>query len=44
MITRKSDMLNLFVKIHDYIYKDMVYSVSRDCWFYKEGTNGEYVD
>lgn len=37
-------MLNIFKKLHNIIYKDMVYSVSVDCWFYKEGSNGEYVD
>ena len=37
-------MFKLFSKIHNMIYKDMVYSVSRDCWFYKEGANGECVD
>ena len=25
-------------------YRNMVYSVSRDAWFYKEGANGEWVD
>lgn len=31
-------------ELHSLIYKDIVYSVSRNAWFYQKGGNGEWVD
>lgn len=31
-------------ELHSLIYKDIVYSVSHNAWFYQKGGNGEWVD
>lgn len=31
-------------ELHSLIYKDIVYSVSRNAWFYQKSGNGEWVD
>jgi len=36
--------MSLLKKLHNWFYKDMVYSVSADAWFYQEGAAGEWVD
>lgn len=36
--------LKMIKRVMDWLYKDMVYSVSKNCWFYKEGGHGEWVD
>ncbi|QOC54784.1 hypothetical protein [Aeromonas phage T7-Ah] len=37
-------MKNMLKRLHDALYKDMVYSVSLDRWFYREGATGEWVE
>ena len=44
MIVIMKRIIKVLVKFHDWYFKDSVYSVGADCYFYRKGGKGEWVD